>query len=369
MGKTRLLESFFRGSVATPGGTAEGPAPGHDAAVLRAAGAASGAASCLRNDPAAPGPYGTGAERAGKRRRRPQRRPSWATSVTQTKAREDGIRGSVNGYGDRLLAVMTTLAGAGRVLVLCASDIELSDTASLQVLLDALRRAGQLPLLTLLTLDPEHAGPHELPSQKAEALEDLLRLPGAQTIVLGPLTPTEVQGMWRAGPGRVLPMPAARALVDHTGGDPRLIRSLLEEFPLAAWYGPTSRCLHRPAVSRPPRLPSNNCQPAARRWPRQAAVPGRELATAPGSGALPASTTPGTPVAAINSAAAAGLQQPKPGSGPKPGANSPSPVLRSAVHQDLGPALRTELHTTTAAAHRDLRWAKAQTPGRRGIAS
>ncbi|HEY8753439.1 MAG TPA: ATP-binding protein, partial [Arthrobacter sp.] len=339
MGKTRLLDSFFRGGIDTAGGTAVESAPDHNAAVLRAAGAASEQHLPFGMIRQLLAPYGADAESADGESSGADRRGDPGPGG-------NGNPDSVNGYGDRLLAVMTALAGTGRVLVLCASDIELSDTASLQVLLYALRRAGQLPLLTILTLDPEHAGPHEQTSEKAEALEDLLRLPGAHTIVLGPLTPAEVQGMWRAGPGRALSLPAARALVDHTGGDPRLIRSLLEEFPLSAWYG-THESLPAPAscvASTAVALKQLSAGGTA--LTQAAAVLGRSslLSLAVDLAGI---HDAGDAVAAVNSAAAAGLLLLST-SGAETRLEFALPVLRSAVYQHLGPALRTELHTAAA---------------------
>lgn len=337
MGKTRLLEAFFRGDVATPGGTAKEPAPGHDAAVLRAAGAASEQHLDFGMIHQLLASHGTGDGR--------QSDPG-EVHPGEDRAGVPGVPGTVNEYGDQLLAVMATLTGAGRVLVLCASDIQLADTASLQVLLYALRRAGNLPLLTLLTLDPDHAGPHEQPSKKAEALEDLLRFPGAHTIVLGALTPAEVQSMWQAGPGRGLPMPAARALVDHTGGDPGLIRSLLEEFPISAWYA-NHESLPAPAscvASTAAALKHLSAGGTA--LTQAAAVLGRssQLSLAVDlAGIQGAADT----VAAVNSASDAGLLRLST-AGAETRLEFPLPILRSAVYQHLGPALRTELHTAAA---------------------
>ncbi|QHK19562.1 AAA family ATPase [Pseudarthrobacter psychrotolerans] len=370
MGKTRLLEWLLRSGAGSenvpgqnvpgripPGRIPPGQNPGHDSSqdvmVLRAAGAAS------EQDL----PFGTMEQ---------------LLAPQATRPRGPGSPGSVSGFGDRLLGVMDTVSAAGNVLVLCVSDLQLADAGSLRALLYALRRAGQLPVLTILTMAPDRreavlhtdvhgdhhtdfhgdhqatdelhapAHPGEIADEheRAAALEDLLRFPGAHTMVLGPLTPADVQSMWRPGPGPGLSMPAARALVDHTGGDPRLIRSLLEEFPLSAWYAshdslpaPTS-CVASTAAA----LKQLSADGTA--LTQAAAVLGR---SSPLSLAvdLAGIQDAAAAVAAVNSAAAAGLLQLST-AGAETRLEFPLPVLRSAVYQHLGPALRSELHTAAS---------------------
>ena len=347
MGKTRLLEWLLRSGAA--GGNIPGQnVPGRNAAqdssqdvtVLRAAGAASEQHL----------PFGTIEQ---------------LLAPQATGPRGHGSPGSVSGFGDRLLGVMDSVCAAGNVLVLCVSDLQLADGGSLRALLYALRRAGQLPLLTILTLDPDtrdatlpDAAPGVVPAEAAAAgakpqdedehertaaLEDLLRFPGAHTITLGALTPAEVQSMWRARPGHSLPLPAARALVDHTGGDPNLIRSLLDEFPLSAWYAshdslpaPTS-CVASTAAA----LKELSADGTA--LTQAAAVLGRssQLSLAVDLAGIQDAA------AAVNSAAAAGLLRLST-AGAETRLEFPLPVLRSAVYQHLGPALRSELHTAAS---------------------
>ena len=329
MGKTRLVESLLRGGTASHGTasrrTADGDAVGQDATVLRAAGAA--AEQHI--------PFGM---------------------IEQLLAQHQaGTRGhaerpsSVTEFGDRLLALMDSSTAPGHVLILCVSDIQLADAASLRVLLYALRRAGQQPMLTVLTLDPEQDHNADRPErtealpERMEALEGLLRFPGAHTILLGALTPAEVQAMWRAGPGHGLSMPAARALVDHTGGDPSLVRSLLAEFPLSAWYA-NHDSLPAPAscvASTAAALKQLSADATA--LTQAAAVLGRcsQLSVAVELAGIKDA------VAAVDSAAAAGLLRLNTAEA-ETKLEFPLPVLRSAVYQHLGPALRSELHTAAS---------------------
>jgi DNA-binding CsgD family transcriptional regulator/uncharacterized lipoprotein YbaY len=347
MGKTRLVESLLRS------GTARSERADHDAVgqattVLRAAGAA--AEQHL--------PFGMieqllAQEVAGTRGRAERSRPH-PGEISAGQARSKEISpSSVGEFGDRLLDLVDAVTPPGSVLVLCVSDIQLADAASLRVLLYALRRSGQLPLLTILTLDPErdlptglHERREELPA-RSEALEGLLRFPGAHTIVLGALTPAEVRAMWRAGPGPTsgpgLSVPAARALVDHTGGDPGLVRSLLAEFPLSAWYA-NHDSLPAPAscvASTAAALKQLSADGTA--LTQAAAVLGRcsQLSVAVELAGIKDA------VAAVDSAAAAGLLRLNT-AGAETKLEFPVPVLRSAVYQHLGPALRSELHTAAS---------------------
>ncbi len=324
MGKTRLVESLLRGGTASQM-TAEQDAVGHHATVLRAAGAA--AEQHL--------PFGMIEQLLAQHHAGPRGHAGSPSSVSE--------------FGDRLLALIDTVTAPGHVLILCVSDIQLADAASLRVLLYALRRAGQLPMLTILTVDPEPDHTADLPDrtgerpERTEALEGLLRFPGAHTILLGALTPVEVQAMWRAGPGHGLSMPAARALVDHTGGDPGLVRSLLSEFPLSAWYA-NHDSLPAPAscvASTAAALKQLSADGTA--LTQAAAVLGRcsQLSVAVELAGIKDA------VAAVDSAAAAGLLRLSTAEA-ETKLEFPLPVLRSAVYQHLGPALRSELHTAAS---------------------
>lgn len=143
-----------------------------------------------------------------------------------------GVPERPGGFGDALLAEIARLAGgAGHALILWIDDIQWADRPSLRVLLYVLRRVQPVALLTILSTDPTL-------SELDDAAAGLLSFPSAQTIKLAPLTPGDVQLMARrihGTGGSELSLPAARSLIEHTGGRPGLVRPLLEQFPASVW--------------------------------------------------------------------------------------------------------------------------------------
>jgi DNA-binding CsgD family transcriptional regulator len=270
---------------------------------------------------------------------------------------------SVQRYGEALLAAMNTVTGSGQTLILGLSDIQLADTASLQALLYALRRVGPLPLLTVLSIDPDPLGPdplnpyplgpHPLDSSSPDPLRagegslpadagitGLLRFPAAATISLGPLRPDEVQDMWRGSGAPELTLPAARALVEHTGGRPSLIRALLEQFPAAVWSA-SPEALPAPA----------ECVSFIAAALRRMSAEGAALTQAAAvlgirtQFALAAELAGiKDAVAAVDAAHTAGLLRVST-TGAETRLEFALPVYRAAVYQHLGPARRAALHT------------------------
>jgi DNA-binding CsgD family transcriptional regulator len=241
--------------------------------------------------------------------------------------------------GETLLAVLETLAGKDKdtTLILWLDNVQLADAPSLQALLYALRRVGPLALLTILCVEPEPGGPASGPA-------DLLSIPGAAAIRLGPLTPDDVLATWRGAPGPGLTASAARALVDHTGGTPALIGPLLEQFPVSVWSeGPDTLPAPADYVASITSL-RNGLPPDGASLTEAAAVLGVRSPLA-----LAAELAGVTDVvAAVDSAHAAGLLRVST-AGADTRLEFPLPVLRSAVYQHLGPARRAALHTAAAA--------------------
>jgi DNA-binding CsgD family transcriptional regulator len=246
----------------------------------------------------------------------------------------------VRPHGEALLAAMNALAGEGRTLIVWLDDVELADISSLQALLYALRRVGPLQLLTILCMDPDPGGGASGPDT---GLAGLTGLPGAAAIRLGPLTPDDVLATWRGSPGPGLPSSAARALVEHTGGSPSLIRALMEQFPASVWSA-------SPDVLPAPSECVASVTATLRRGPADGAAL-TEAAAVLGvrSRLAQAVDLAGVPdaVAAVDSAHAAGLLRVST-AGAETWLEFPLPVLRAAVYQHLGPARRAALHTAAA---------------------
>ncbi len=336
MGKNALLEAFLHHEAATLPGTT----------VLRAAGAAWEQHVDF-----------------GMMRQLLAGRPGGGevADPTQPTQSDPELPYAVSHYGDALLATMKELTGGGRTLILCLSDTHLADTRSLQSLLYALRRAGRLPLLTILSLDAEPAwadplDPYPLDQSVYELQGDragrgtmnpgvagLLRFPGAASIHVGPLTPDDVRAMRRGTAAADLTLPAARALVEHTGGRPDLIRALLEQFPSAIWSGGAetlpapSECVSLIALAL--RRMSNEGAALV----QAAAVLGirAQLALAAQLAGIQ------DPVAAADAAHTAGLLHVST-AGAETWLEFPLPVYRAAVYQHLTPGRRAALHTAAS---------------------
>lgn len=327
MGKTSLVEAFLRQDEVTREATT----------VLRAAGAAW----------EQPFDFGLVQQLLAQR-------PGTAASVgAQPAGPAEPAKSSarLRQVGDNLLHVIHELARPGHTLVLWLDDLELGDVASLQALLYALRRVGPVRLLTILCVDQHTAaakyGEHREYGKHTEpedGFTDLISLPGAVTIRLGPLTASDVLSMWRGSPGPGLTTSAARAVVEHTGGNPALVRPLLEQFDAAVWSGSPE---HLPA---PADYVVSVAESLKRMPPEGAALTEAAAVLGVRSQLARAVELAGVrdPVAAVDSANAAGLLRISTAHA-ETRLEFPLPVVRAAVYQHLGPGRRVALHTAAAA--------------------
>ncbi|BCW72000.1 LuxR family transcriptional regulator [Arthrobacter sp. NicSoilB8] len=273
--------------------------------------------------------------------------PGSAAATASDGARTAGTEGD-NGaarlrqVGDNLLSAVHELAGPDHTLVLWLDDLELGDIASLRTILYALRRIGPLRLLTILCVDQDAAAAHDV--EPDDGFAGLLRLPGATTIRLGPLTADDILSMWRDSPGPGLTAPAARALVEHTGGSPALVRPLLEQFSTAVWSGSPE---HLPA---PADYVVSVASALKRMSPEGAALTEAAAVLGVRSQLALAVELAGVtdPVAGVDSANAAGLLRLTMANA-ETRLEFPLPVVRAAVYQHLGPGRRVALHTAAAA--------------------
>jgi DNA-binding CsgD family transcriptional regulator len=245
--------------------------------------------------------------------------------------------GDAVAVGSRLLEMLGAFEAAAPVVVVI-DDVHWVDQPSLKALVFALRRLVADPALVLLTVSD--AGATELPESLRRivtgATGSVLRLSGLDAGGLSHLAAEMGLGQ--------LPSSAADRLWSGTRGNPLYARAVLEEFAPAEWQPgdsplPSPRSFRRLVQRR-----YDACGPDTRRLVDAAAVLGPHcplpLAAALGEVA--------DPVAAVDEAAGRELLVPSTAELPWT-LSFPHPLVRSVLHDALGPARRTALHTAAAA--------------------
>ena len=149
--------------------------------------------------------------------------------------------------------------------------------------------------------------------------------------------------MWRDSPGPGLTASAARALVEHTGGSPALVRPLLEQFTAAIWSGSPEHPVRGELVT-------SVANTLKRMLPEGAALTEAAAVLGVRSQLARAVELAGVKdtVAAVDAANAAGLLRLSTANA-ETRLEFPLPVVRAAVYQHLGPGRRVGLHTAAAA--------------------
>ncbi len=245
--------------------------------------------------------------------------------------------GDAVGVGFRLLELLGTLEAAGPV-VLVLDDVQWVDRSSLKALVFALRRLVADSVLVLLVV--RTADVPELPESVHRLVTgergSVVRVPGLDERELADLAAE--MGLGNLPPG------AAERLRTGTRGSPLYARALLDEFPPDEWE-PAERPLPSPRSFR--RLVERRydaCTAGTQRLVDAAAVLGPRCL-------LPLAVTLGDvadPVAAVDEAARHDLLVPSTVHHPWT-LSFPHPLVHSALHDRLGPARRTALHTAAAA--------------------
>jgi DNA-binding CsgD family transcriptional regulator len=238
--------------------------------------------------------------------------------------------------GSRLLELLGALEATAPV-ILVIDDVHWVDQPSLRSLVFALRRLVADPVLVLLAVRDTEAS--ELPDSLRRIVTGAggseLRLRGLDQQDLCDLA--EQMGL---GP---LPGGAAERLRVGTQGNPLYARALLQEFPPGEWNQgdrplPSPRTFRRLVERR-----YDACREDTRRLVDAAAVlgPHRPLTLAAALGDV------ADPLAAVEEAAARDLLVPSTGGLPWT-LSFPHPLVRSALHDALGPVRRAALHTAAA---------------------
>src|SRR3954447_330343 len=263
--------------------------------------------------------------------------------------------------GSRLLELIGSLEAAAPV-VMVIDDVHWVDQPSLKALVFALRRLVADPILVLLTVREAEAT--DLPESQRRIVtgagNGVLRLRGLDEQDLSDLA--EALGLGR------LPSGAAERLRSGTAGNPLYVRALLEEFPPDEW-APGHAPLRSPRSFR--RLVEGRygeCRDETRRLLDAAAVlgPHSSLTLVARLGDV------ADPLAAVDEAAGRDLLVPSIGELPWT-LSFPHPLVRSALHDALGPGRRAALHTAAAALVDDeavsLRHRVAAAPARDAVLS
>lgn len=239
--------------------------------------------------------------------------------------------------GRRLLLRCAQLQADAPVIVL-VDDAHWADTASIQALSSALRRATTERILVLLTHqeDPEDANSPEI--------HDLLTGHHIPVLNLGPLRTDDVREMAARVAGVSLSAPAAYRLTQHAAGNPLHIEQLLREFPPDRWSSTQAYLPAPKALRSQVRQRMRGCGPATRGLVQAAAVLGDTVSfgEAAALGQIP------EPVAALDEAIQAKLLLVTTQHDGPHTLCFPSSLVRSAVYGDVQPLHRQRLHETAA---------------------
>ena len=233
--------------------------------------------------------------------------------------------------GAGLMTHLSDLCARGPVVIVL-DDLHWCDAPSAAALLFAVRRLGG-PVLTVAAARPP------FPGDLGDGWRRLMTARGRR-IRLGGLGTGDLVEL-ADGRGRHLSGPAAARLHRHTRGHPLWAAALIEELsseelekpegmlPVPNDLAGTIRVRHS-GLSRPARALVAAASVLGERFPASVAA---------------ALAGIGEPAAAFQEAVEAGLLDdvPEP-AGTAPAFRFPHPLVRSAVYQDLGPSLRSQLH-------------------------
>ncbi|WP_461144541.1 helix-turn-helix transcriptional regulator [Salinifilum aidingensis] len=269
----------------------------------------------------------------------PSAQPATAADAERADAVDTGD--DVVETGRRLLS--RSVPPCGHAVLLIIDDAHWADTASLQAVSSALRRAGSARLLVVA------ASSDDREEESAERAQRLLTGHRVPVLRPGPLLPEHVRDM-AAWIGVDVPLPAAHRLAEHTAGTPRHIDQLLRECPEQQWAGrrpyllPAPRAVTTEVVNR-----LRTCSATARAVVEAAAVLGETVSLADAvalAETVDAAPVSG-PVAALDELCSGGLCTTA--EGELRTLRFAAPLVRSAVRGTIPPARRQRLHHSAAA--------------------
>lgn len=239
--------------------------------------------------------------------------------------------------GSAVLDAINDMAGTSPLL-LAVDDAHWADPASLDALAFACRRLGSAGLLMLFAARPAGPDTPALP----ESVRRMTDLPPNAWITLCGLNAAEVSELAHAI-GRPVSAAVAAALVQHTGGLPLHVRSVLEDL------DPASALTADPAQLPAPRPYRESVRRRMESLPSDAVAlieAAATLASPAPLGLLGRLAGISQPFEALTAAAGAGLLVE-----PGPGATTVRfghPLQQAAVYQDLTAGRRAELHARAA---------------------
>ncbi|GAA4857464.1 helix-turn-helix transcriptional regulator [Saccharopolyspora rosea] len=234
---------------------------------------------------------------------------------------------------ERLVAAWSTV---DRTAVVVVEDAQWADPDSLRALVSAHRRAGNV-LVLLLVRDDRRCS--------AEVRDVVSGLPAVR---VAPLAARDVRTLAVRHAGRDLAAPAALRLAEHTGGNPRHVRDLLDELPPESWSRWQPVLPAPRAVAEDVARTLADCRPDTRALVESAAVLGASVAV----GDAAELSDVDDPVVALDEAVTRGLVDTVPGHGLLT-MSFVDPLVRAAVHHALPPLRRDRLHRAAAEAVED----------------
>ncbi|MFC7448354.1 helix-turn-helix transcriptional regulator [Rhodococcus daqingensis] len=221
--------------------------------------------------------------------------------------------------------------------ILAVDDAHWADLESLQALSSAVRRAHSHRLLVILIV------PDEPPEAVTDGVAQFLAEHHAHRVHVGALTAADVAALARRLIGVDLSGRTARQLCEHTQGNPRLLRQLLDEVPHKRWLEWHASLPVPRAIAASVRRTLHSLSPATRSVIESAAVLGQDCTFSE----VARLSVVDQPMTALDEASAAGVLVVRNRRG-ETTVRFPDPIVKAAVEAQVLPARRQDLHIRAA---------------------